>query len=206
MGRLLGYGPRNVPWFTPYELMEFLRKKHSISTFVETGTSFGKTARWAASRFKKVYTIEGSEEIYNQFGKTPANLTRYLGDSAELLPTILSEIAGKVMFWLDAHVTTNHNHDGYGRDSRHPLLTEINAITATEIESFLLIDDASLIVYPYRPKECSQVWPSLPQITDALKDYSVAIYGDSIVALPPYAHETYFEWSSAIHGTQIDLL
>jgi predicted O-methyltransferase YrrM len=41
----------------------FLKDRFDLLDFVETGTYFGTSAAWAAEHFRRVYTIEASEEL-----------------------------------------------------------------------------------------------------------------------------------------------
>ena len=68
----------------PEDIALYLRNKHDITHFVETGTFKGGTCIWASNYFHKVETIEFSKEIYletkNKY-KHIENINFIFGDS-----------------------------------------------------------------------------------------------------------------------------
>lgn len=90
-----------------YLLQDILNliEKFNIKTVIETGTWKGRTAQFLSGFCEKVYTIEISEEYFNEanYLESSPNITRILGNSPEVLDKILPEIEQPVLFFLDAH-------------------------------------------------------------------------------------------------------
>jgi len=91
---------------------------NEYSTFIETGTSYGASINSIQLYFKKIWTVELSEELYS-FAKpltdSIPHCTHVRGDSLIELPKYLNSITenDKAFFWLDAHYSsgnTARNH------------------------------------------------------------------------------------------------
>ncbi|MCL1889192.1 MAG: hypothetical protein FWF99_01635 [Desulfovibrionaceae bacterium] len=129
------------PYF-PKEVALKLRDAININTFIETGTFFGATSKWAASEFQEVHTIELSEHIYNITKDDLSswiNIRRHLGNSKNILPEILKKIESNVLFWLDGHYSKGITA---GADEPCPLLFELQSILPRQYNDIILIDDA----------------------------------------------------------------
>ncbi len=175
----------------PSELILKLAERFDIKDFVETGTYYGKTAVWAASIFDRVTTIEYSKEIYE------ANLATYsemsnvdfvYGDSRSSLKTIVSQLNGSAIFWLDSHWSGGET---YGKNDECPLLEELQVIGESSHPHFILIDDARLFTSPPPLPHSIDQWPSIAEVLSALKaggkeGYTVVIQ-DVIVTVPEFA-------------------
>lgn len=119
--------------------------RYKLDTVVETGTWLGKTTEWLASHFPTVHTVEMNEERHklnqDNLGAL-SNVTAWCGDSARVLPTILTQLPKKsrVLFYLDAH---------WGKSC--PLLGELEAIAQVpwlHNNCMIVIDDFKV---PGRP-------------------------------------------------------
>ena len=129
------------PYF-PTEMAIKLSEIARADIFVETGTYMGRTTKWASTQFKEVYTIELSESLYNQIKDellNKGNITPHLGDSRDVLPRILANIKGNILFWLDGHYSAGVTA---GKDDPCPLLQELEIILSRNNEDIILIDDA----------------------------------------------------------------
>lgn len=98
-----------------------LKKKHNVTTVVETGSCLFSTTKWFGENFDKVYTVEINEE-FAKYGRHKVenlkNVKSYISDSVSWLYTLENELKHeKCIFFLDAH---------WGNDC--PLKEEINAI------------------------------------------------------------------------------
>ena len=133
-------------------------------TVIETGTRDGDTVAVALEiGAEGVMSIENQHILYEKAIKRFQNEKRvglYFGDSVEILPKLLP-VAGRAMFWLDAHST--------GMTS--PILGELGCISAAYKNSppgflpTILIDD----VRCYRKAEWGV---RLGQVVDAVMDIS----------------------------------
>jgi hypothetical protein len=182
----------------PEDLLLLLRDRFNVKTFVEGGTFYGSTALWAAAHFPTAYTIEKSETYYHlakdRFGSVP-NLHFMLGDTRSLIPSVLNKLEEPAVFWLDSHWCGG---ESYGADDECPLIDEIAAINRSEMEHFMLIDDARLFLAPPpRPHLITQ-WPTIDQVVKALRpdgmERYIAVFDDVVIATPPHARDLVAEW------------
>ena len=117
----------------------------SIKNFIETGTYKGETAIMASSNYKTVYTIEISEERYQESKDTArlnniSNVIFYLGDSTYLLKEIIPLVLEGSIFFLDAHISGFDTK--WNQQQRVPLLEELNIILSYKIgPSVFILDD-----------------------------------------------------------------
>ena len=161
-----------------------LQHEHHIKFFVETGTSVGTTAIWAANHFDMVYTIELNKRIYartkERHGDIP-NIRFFQGDSATVLPSILVELSDVALFWLDAHWSADL---AYKRPAigECPLMGELAAIVADAKPHVVLIDDARQFTGRPPQPHLQEQWPTIDQITNVLSNYHIAIKDDVVVA------------------------
>jgi hypothetical protein len=133
----------------------------------ETGTFLGKGTRFLAENFRRVVTIELSEELHREAKASfagIANIECLQGNSAEVLARILPSYPASeaAFFFLDAHWSGDQSVDwqnsrwkGFRRDTAHlgkgtlptgpeqcPLLEELAVIAqAWPGEAYILIDD-----------------------------------------------------------------
>lgn len=162
-----------------------LAKKYGIDCFVETGTYQGDGARFAATVFPRVVTIEIKREYQEQaIAKSPApNIEFVLGDSAEVLPEIVTGLSGTTMFWLDGHAGAGL----FAEKDNCPLLAELRAIAASPYPHVILIDDARAFLAPPPPPFEIEVWPELREVLNTaccrFPYYCVTIC-DCIICVP----------------------
>lgn len=156
---------------------------------VETGTFKGDTI----DRFRKYvpfkYTIELSKELFEGVVKRFENdrtVYPYHGDSAQVLPTIIQQLRGKTLFFLDAHFSGNGTAKG---PENTPILTELQLIKAGGItDAILVIDDIRMFYKPVASVRGSimEGYPSLAEIINKIleinPDYMFAVIADDLVA------------------------
>lgn len=123
-------------------IMSFQRR-FNYDIFIETGTYHGDMVEAMRKRFKKIYSIEIGDELYN---KARDRFRQYnhikiiLGDSCKTLPIILAEVNGPALFWLDAHDSGGDTARG---DVITPIEQELAIIMRHPIKNhIILIDDA----------------------------------------------------------------
>ena len=184
-----------VHWGAPPELVAMLRDAFSLKTFIETGTYRGDTAIWGAGQFERVFTVEGSEQVFAFASSRLAPLTNVkplLGDSRSVLPKILAELQEPAMLWLDAHFCCGGPTYG-GQGQECPLLEEIRVVQSSSRQHFVLIDDARLFLAPPPLPHRADQWPTIEQVLAAIHAgphrFHVVIFEDVIVATPLAAKE-----------------
>ncbi len=164
-----------------------------VTTFLETGTYQGDATRWAASVFKRVFTIELNPDFFRASQeklKSCGNVEMHLGDSAKILGELVDRLDAPSVFWLDAH-SGGGNH---GDQDYCPLLSELEAINRSVYPHFIIIDDARAFVAPVPLPFDRKCWPPIDEVIRALQvkfRYHIAILNDAIFAVPP-EHEEFF--------------
>lgn len=170
----------------------FLQKKHNLTTLIETGTYEGSTTAWAAERFDHVITIDIRADY--QFStksrcKQYSNIDFILGDSRLVLPKVISQMRLKVpaLFWLDAHAVAPTL---FGDKDDWPILEELDAINASPIKHYILIDDA----HCFLPNSPHNNVPPILEILERARagGYALRIAHD-IIALVPAAEAAELE-------------
>ncbi len=136
--------PLPPPQVVKQKALKTYAKKHGMNIFIETGTYFGDTT-WAMRKFfKKLYSIELSEELFKKAEKRFEkfdNIEILHGDSSEVLSKVLPQVKEPTLFWLDGHYSGGVTAKG---DKECPILEELDAILSSNFEHIILIDDARL--------------------------------------------------------------
>lgn len=187
----------DVRFGIPARLALALKQDFKIPTFIETGTYHGGTAGQMADHFDRVITIEAHKPYYEiaqkALGKRK-NVELLFGNSKDVLPDVLNNVAGPVLFWLDAHVEQKNVIDGV----ECPLIDELDAIVwndITPITPYILIDDAHLFLRYGIPHGIDiSKWPPLWQVIMPFVGSHIAINEDVIVIVPHWARKTVERW------------
>jgi hypothetical protein len=162
-----------------------LARKYGIDCFVETGTFHGDAARFAATLFPRVVTIEIKREYQEQaiLQSPGTNIEFLLGDSASVLPDVVAGLAGSALFWLDGHAGAGF----YADEDNCPLLSELRAIGASPHPHVILVDDARAFLAPCPPPFKFEAWPTLREVLDAACcrfPYYCVVICDCIICVP----------------------
>lgn len=179
-----------MAWLTKSFINEFVPAGYD--TFVETGTSLGRTVDNLKDRFVELHSIELSEKYYNlsrERFKNNANVNLYKGSSDKILIELLSKrIDTKFVFWLDAHWSAADTAKG---DIECPLLRELRVIKDSNLINLptIFIDDVRLFCKeppkPYAPAE----WCNFSEVVNSLlaisKYYTLTVHNDILVAWTP---------------------
>lgn len=170
----------------PSELVSFLKYKYPIQCFFETGSFRGDTAAWAADRFEMVVTVEHSrafhQYVVGRFADRPSVMPIF-GNSPEVMADLMPKLP-KTLFWLDAHWCGEATA---GKEYQCPLLDEIAVVAPHLDQHFVMIDDARLFLHPPLPPEDPSHFPTLCQVTDALRTHHepyILVFEDVIMAFP----------------------
>ena len=171
----------------PRRLALWLRDAAATRDFIETGTNRAGTSRWAARHFDRVISIEADPELHRtarQRVASYANVDLRLGQSQEVLKTLLPELSRPALVWLDAHWSGGVTA---GEDAQCPLLEEIAVIDAGMTQHLILIDDARLFLNPPPPPHNREQWPSADAVIEELRakfDSYICVTDDVIIRLP----------------------
>ena len=144
---------------------------YKLDILIETGLYNGHGSGMGL-HFPIYYVIDVQEEnvrIAREYG-----YDAWLGDSADVLPTLLSMVSRPALFWLDAH-----NTSGYDESPDCPLMRELDAILAWPYHaaSVVLIDDVRLMNGEFE-------WPTLAEVEAKLSPWSVSLADDILRAVP----------------------
>jgi len=116
-------------------------RAYCISHLIETGTYEGDTINALKKDFTTIESIELDKILVKKASErfnSDINVFIYQGDSPKVLKdTILSELQGSAIFWLDAHYS-----GGKTADKGNPILGELKSILANSKQHIILIDDA----------------------------------------------------------------
>ncbi len=125
-----------------------IQKKKHLEVFIETGTYLGDMIFAQLKNFKKLYSIELSEELYEKAKKrflAYPHVKILQGDSGVVLKDVLAEIDTTCMFWLDGHYSGVFNGvQTVKGDKDSPILEELSIIFDSGYNHAVLIDDARL--------------------------------------------------------------
>jgi hypothetical protein len=182
----------------PTELVLHLTNLRKCETFVETGTYQGGTAVWAAKRFTRVITVENSRSLYEETRakfKEIKNIEFRFGDSRTQMAAIVQDLKSSAVFWLDSHWCGGNS---YGADDQCPILDELRILNQSDIEHFILIDDARLFLVPPPLPNQAEQWPTITDIGSLLTSgkyerYTV-IFEDVILSVPMHAKPALLAW------------
>jgi hypothetical protein len=125
-----------VPHIVKQRTLTQFAERFKLPVLVETGTNLGHMINIQKNRFREIYSIELDEWLAarakRKFAAYP-HIHLYQGDSGVVLPTIVTQLKDRCLFWLDAH---------WGDESA-PIKKELECIYRHPIRNHvLLIDDA----------------------------------------------------------------
>ncbi len=177
---------QNRPLPPPHQVkqavVEEYRQRFNCPVLVETGTFRGDMVEALMRNFKRVYSIELSQEFYEKacyrFRHHP-NVSLLQGDSGEVLPRIMRELKQPAVFWLDGHYSSGDTARG-SKDC--PIYEELDAIMVpgAQLAHVLLIDDARCFVG-------EGDYPTIPDLTRYIQAkhsrYQVEVKDDIIRAV-----------------------
>ena len=172
-----------IPHVLKQKTIQNLQSLYNAKTLVETGTYLGDMVEAQRGRFKKIYSVELSEELArrakNRFSAYP-NVTILQGDSSEVLKTIVKKIKDRSIYWLDGHYSAGLTAKG---ELDCPVLAELTLIFSqkTKLLPVILIDDANCFVG-------KNDYPTLTELRKFVKKkgphYSLSISNNIIHLLP----------------------
>ncbi len=147
-----------VPHEVKEKILFIYAQKFACQTLVETGTYLGEMVAAAKKRFRKIYSIELSPDLFaeaKEMFKKYGHITILQGDSGEVLKNLVPRLSGSCLFWLDGHFSGGLTAQGA---SDTPIMQELEAIFSGHLpKAVILIDDASC--FPGRDG-----YPTLPML------------------------------------------
>jgi hypothetical protein len=148
--------------------------RFNLQTLVETGTNYAHMLYVNKDKFREIYSIELDEHRAQSARRKFASRTNIhvlQGDSAIVLPQLLSSLQEPCLFWLDGH----------DFDIATPIQQELDAIYKHPIRGHvLLIDDARWFdgrtQYPTLQQLREKTAQEYPGHTIEVKDDIIRIY------------------------------
>lgn len=179
--------PENMSLEESYIKMTARASKATI--IVETGTYKGDSTEKMAKHFKQVHSIELGTDLFETAKKrfiNHKNIHLYNGDSAQILPSIIKKLKGKIVFFLDAHFSLFDTACG---SQNTPILTELEIIKKAGIkDSFIIIDDIRMFYKPPTTANNTFIagYPTVNDLVDKLLEinssYKIAMVYDTLIA------------------------
>lgn len=187
-------------FFPPVQIPEYsekraiilsYRQKYGSNIFLETGTLFGDTVQALLGQFKKLYSIELSEELAarakKRFEASP-EVTIIQGDSGNEIEKIVKNISEPILFWLDGHYSGDFVHKNELIKTAKgalntPIERELDVILESGLPHIILIDDA-------REFNGKHDYPTIGQLKHILKknkksiQYTLSVERDIIRIVP----------------------
>jgi hypothetical protein len=138
-------------------------RRFALTDLVETGTYAGRTVEACSGMFRRITSIELDPAL---FAAARARFARHRhirilqGDSAEVLPRVLAEIAAPTLFWLDGHYSG-------GITARATLETPIRA----ELDSILshAVDGHVVLIDDARCFDGRNDYPTIDELADVVR-------------------------------------
>lgn len=154
--------PIPPPHIVKQMAIEEYRKKFHTEILVETGTYMGDMVEAQRDQFKKIYSIELSEKLFNKAQKRfkdHLHIKIVQGDSGTVLNKLMAEIDKPALFWLDGHYSGGITAKG---DKECPVPEELKIILKNPFAHIILIDDARLF-------NGTHDYPTIDQIEEIIK-------------------------------------
>jgi len=132
----------NIPNLMPFQLESFngdhfvkeeflkIKEKYDVKNVIETGTCLGSSTIFFTENFENVHSIEINSDYLNIAKERNPKANYYLGSSDIVLPSIISSLVGKTVFFLDAHW-----------EKHCPLLNELDCIASMTEKPIIVIHD-----------------------------------------------------------------
>lgn len=134
----------STPHIIKQKVVKQYAKEYQIQTFIETGTYLGTMINAVKNNFKEIFTIELDKTLFLLNQKKFKGFKRikiFQGDSAIILPKLISRINSPILFWLDAHFSKGITAKG---PKETPILEELHAVLNHNVKAHvILIDDAN---------------------------------------------------------------
>lgn len=161
--------------------IEEYKNKFHTEILVETGTYLGDMVAAQRDQFKKIYSIELSEKLFNKAQKrfkVHLHIKILHGDSGKVLNKLMNEVDRPALFWLDGHYSHGMTAKG---EKECPVPEELDTIFKSSLPHIILIDDARLF-------NGTHDYPTIEQIVEIIRSnnrqYLVEIK-DDIIRLTP---------------------
>ena len=142
---LLAGKPVPAPPVVKHRTVIGYQRRYRLRTFVETGTYTGEMVQAMNGHVAQIISIEVAPALHERAAARFAgqrHIRLLQGDSATLLPAVLTTLEGPALFWLDGHYMGGES--GRGTEDT-PVMAEMAALLGHTMRGHVvLIDDARL--------------------------------------------------------------
>lgn len=180
----LSNGKSPIPHLIKQRVLERFAQQFQLSTLVETGTYYGDMVEAMKDKFERIYSIELNAELHELAQKRfsrDEHVILLCGDSGQKIKSILPELKGPALFWLDAHYSAGITARA---DKDTPILDELLHILKVSELHVVVIDDA-------RCFGSDAAYPSIEQLKAFVSDIrpgaELVVEDDSIQIYPVVA-------------------
>jgi hypothetical protein len=155
--------PIPPPPLYKHNLLVSYSRKIQAKTLIESGTYLGDTVAACVCSFKKIYSIEIEDKLFEKARIRFKNVSKVVilkGDSGKILPEVLdSSIESPIIFWLDGHFSAGITGKG---ELDTPIMNELKAILSKDLDCLILVDDAHCF-------GGQKDYPTLPALEEFIK-------------------------------------
>lgn len=157
--------PLPPPHTIKQEAIRYYQKRSGYGILVETGTYKGDMILAQKDFFKKIYSIELAETLFEKakkrFRNNPA-VTLLQGNSGDVIANVLNELKEPAIFWLDGHYSGGITAT---IEKHSPINEELQTIIANNrLQHIILIDDARIF-------NGTQGYPTIEEVKDMTAKY-----------------------------------
>jgi hypothetical protein len=135
--------PLPPPHTVKQEAIQHYQKRSGYNVLVETGTYKGDMVFAQREYFKKIYSIELSQALFEMAQKRfrgHPGITLLQGNSGDVIANVLKELKEPAIFWLDGHYSGGITAT---IEKYSPIVEELQTIIANnQLQHIILIDDA----------------------------------------------------------------
>jgi hypothetical protein len=139
--------PLPPPHTVKQEAIQYYQKRSGYNVLVETGTYKGDMVLAQKEYFKKIYSIELSQALFEKAKKRfydQAGINLLQGNSGEVIAIVLAELKEPAIFWLDGHYSGGITAT---IEKHSPIIEELDTIILNnQLQHIILIDDARIFV------------------------------------------------------------
>ncbi|HEY6505837.1 MAG TPA: hypothetical protein VIZ28_17805 [Chitinophagaceae bacterium] len=174
--------PLPPPHTVKQEAIQYYQKRSGYNVLVETGTYKGDMIFAQKEFFKKIYSIELSQALFERAKKRfsgQASVSLKQGNSGDVIATVLAELQEPAIFWLDGHYSGGITAT---IEKHSPINEEIQALIANNrLQHIILIDDARIFVG-------EQGYPTIEEMKELTAKYFPSYYfsvDEDIIRLVP---------------------
>ena len=174
--------PAPPPHIVKQRTIREFAEKFGVKVLIETGTYYGDMVEAMKNYFDRIYSIELSNELYEQAKRRFADDDRIKiihGDSGIELGKIIARLDQPVLFWLDGHYSAGETAKG---DKDTPIYEELTHIFNSQQRGHVvIIDDA-------RCFGTDAAYPSIDELIKFIKaknpNATIEVENDSIRIFP----------------------